>query len=273
MDTVLYKLVDKQSRIYIVENTQMVLESNPFNEKTVSDVFRTALTFTCLLHGVMPNDRVTVKLETSDASAYLVFGADHHGDVQGYASEGFKDGRFDSFRSMLGEGGSLKIIRDNGYGAVFTGIVDIVGFDLEHSLSRYFMMSEQTRSVFRYFAEAHEKPACSRGVLVQALPFAGESFISQWSNRLEDGANALSDPETTIETLCETVFENAVVAETWTLRLGCSCSRQSVLDMLLRLDASDIEWTVTDTQIIEVRCGKCGRKYGFTSEEIASLIK
>ncbi len=276
MDTVLYKLLtqDKQARIFFVDNAKIMNQAGaPFDGVTFN-VFSAALTFTCILHGIITNaKRISVKLETSEPSAFMVFGADANGDVQGYVSDELAARQYSSLKEMAGSNGYIKIVYDNGADAVFTGIVEIKEDDVAQNLSRYFLQSEQTESVFRYFCERETSGFClSRGVLIQALPFADSTLIPQWANRLEKEKAVIADCHIMNGILPEVVFADAAVAEQWPVRLRCSCDRQTVLFMLMGLGVSELEWTINDNQDIEIRCGKCGQRYRFGAEEIQSLI-
>lgn len=276
MDAVLYKLLtnDKQARLFATDNTQMLKAAQPPLKGVACDVFGAVFTFTCLLHGIVTNaKRVSVKLETLEPSVYMIFGADENGDIQGFASDIMIGRQYGSIKEMAGNGGCIKIVYDNGADAVFTGIVEITEDDMAQNLSRYFTQSEQTETMFRYFCERDASGIrMSRGVLVQALPFADSVLISQWASRIDNEKDTLSDQKRTLESSFDTVFSDAAVAEKWPVRLQCSCDRQSVLCMLMGLGISELEWTVHDNQDIEVRCGKCGESYRFDAAEITRLI-
>ncbi len=276
MDAVLYKLLthDKQARLFLIDNTAMLGGAHASLSGAALSIFSSALTFTCLLHGILTNaKRVTVKLESSEPAVYMVFGADANGDIQGFASEELIHRQYDGLKDMLGDNGCIRIVYDNGADAVFTGIVEIKEDDIAENLSRYFMQSEQTETIFRHFFECRALHIqLSRGVLVQALPFADSLLIQGWAERLESESGVINDSRQSVETLIETVFSGASVAEKWPVRLNCSCDRQSVLLMLMGLGASELEWTINEDKAIEVRCGKCGKSYGFGADEIKSLI-
>ncbi len=276
LDTVLYKLLtrDKQARLFFIDNTRLIDEACSSLQGAVFDVFSTVLTFTCILHGIITNaKRVSVRLETSEPSAFMVIGADANGDVQGYVSDELAGRPYSSLKEMAGNNGCIKIVYDNGAGAVFTGIVEIKEDDIAQNLSRYFLQSEQTESVFRYFRKRDASGVCmSRGVFVQALPFANSTLIPQWTARLEKEKAVIADCQRPADTVPEVVFTDAAAAEQWAIRLRCSCDRQTVLFMLMGLGVRELEWTIDDNQDIEIRCGKCGQRYGFGPDEIQSLI-
>ena len=275
MDTVLYKLLthDKQARLFFIDNTVLIGEAQTPLKGAALRIFNTALTFTCMLHGILTNARrVSVKLESSEPEVYMAFGADANGDVQGFASDELIRRPYSGLKHMLGVGGCIKIIYDNGSDAVFTGIVDVIEDDIAQNLSRYFMQSEQTESYFRHDSIINVSGFLSRGVLVQALPFADHAMIQDWAKHLEAEQSMLADSEQMIESLLETVFANADVAEKWPVRFKCSCDRQTVLFMLMGLGVSELEWTINENEDVEVRCGKCGLKYSFGADEIRNLI-
>ncbi len=276
MDTVLYKLLthDKQARIFLIDNTAMVNAAQASSEGVVLDVFNTVLTFTSILHGMFTNaKRVSVKLETSDPEGFMLFGADANGNVQGYVSDELISRRYNGLKEMAGDIGCLKIVYDNGADAVFTGIIEIKEDDIAQNLSRYFLQSEQTESIFRYYC-AEDGPGIrlSRGILVQALPFAEKPLISKWAARLEKEKSVIAGSLKPAQALPNVFLSEADVTEQWPVRLKCSCDRQSVLFMLMGLGVNELEWTIDENQDIEVKCGKCGERYGFGADEIRNLI-
>ncbi len=278
METFLYKLLtkDKQARIYLVDNTFLLneLEAYDFKSDIASDVFYTVMTFCCILRGIMTNaKRITIKLETSDASAFLICGAEANGNIQGYASDVLRENDFADLKSMIGTSGCLKIIRDNGQGTIFTGIVEIQCNNISNNLAHYFTQSEQTKTTFRYFQNIQNAMlSLSRGVLIQALPFAESTLMTEWENRIESDAQAFTDPHISLDKLVETVFSDADVVERFPVRLMCTCSKEMILETLLGLGASDLQWTLKENQNIEVRCNKCGKIYGFDADEIQRLL-
>jgi len=278
LDTLLYKLLskDKQARIFLIDNTAVLnaLEEKYFMSFAASDVFFSAITFCCQLHGIMTNaKRISVKLETSNPSAFLICGADANGSIQAYASDDFRQESYADLSSMIGSDGCLKIIQDNGFGTLFTGIVEIKENSIVNNLAHYFLQSEQTNTIFRYFREIQDaKVLLSRGVLIQALPFADNSMMSQWENRIDSYASLFADPSTLIEDILKTVFSDSDVLDRYAVRFMCTCSKDTILEMLLGLGINDLEWTLNDNRNIEVRCNKCGKRYSFDADEIRCLL-
>ncbi len=278
MDTFLYKLLtkDKQARIYLVDNTLLLnaLEVHYFNSAVASEVFYTVMTFCCILRGIMTNAKqISIKLETSDSSVFLICGADANGNIQGYASDDFREKEFADLEQMIGNNGFLKIIQDNGRGTTFTGIVEIIDSNISNNLAHYFSQSEQTKATYRYFQNVQNSMVrLSRGVLVQALPFAENSLIDEWDKCIESHANTFADPTNSSEKILETMFYDTDVVEQFPVRLMCTCSKEMILEMLLGLGNSDLEWTLKENQDIEVRCNKCGKSYVFGADEIRSLL-
>ncbi len=274
METVLYKLLtkDKQARLLVIDNTAMIEQAAASLNGFAAELFSSLLTFACILHGLLTNaKRITVKLETQDPSSYMVVGADANGDVQGYMSDEMNSGSFNSLKEITADGGCLKIIYDNGADAVVTGVVEITGDNIEDNLSRYYLQSEQTESLYRYFA-GNDSSTISRGIFVQALPFADKDLMTKWSDRMEECAGVIAQTQTPIEKLIDEVFFGADVTENWPIRYRCSCDRQSVLFMLMGLGTDDLEFTISENNSIEVKCGKCGEKYSFGADEIKQLI-
>lgn len=279
METVLFKLLtkDKQARIYYVDNTLLLdaIDDKSFKNAFTSDIFYTSATFCCFLHGMMTSgNRVSVKLETSDSSAFLICGANANGSIQGYASDDYRQKDYADLQSMIGTSGCLKVIRDNGQGAIFTGIVDLMESSMQNNLAHYFSQSEQTKTTIHYFRDIQNtKVQLSRGVLIQALPFAESSLISDWESRIGSHAQAFAAPNLSTEDMLRTVFSDADIIEQFPIRLMCTCSREMILEMLLGLGVHDLEWTLNDSQDIEVKCNKCGKRYRFGADEIRSLLE
>lgn len=273
MDTVLYKLLtqDKKARVWVIDSTAMIKQATSVLEDFTAALFSSMLTFVCILHGLLTNaKRITVKLETKDPSIFMVVGADANGDVQGYTSDEMIARSFSSLKEITADGGCLKIIYDNGADAAVTGVIEISDDDIAMSLSRYFLQSEQTESLYRYFGSVSSK--VSRGIFVQALPFAEKALINEWSERIDKFAGEITQPECPIEEVIDTVFIDADIAEKWPIRYRCSCDRESILVMLMGLGAKDLEWTISENQDIQVRCGKCNKEYSFGAGEIRQLI-
>lgn len=207
--------------------------------------------------------------------------------------------------ALLGHGHLAMTIDQGAHTSRYQGVVPLEGQGLEEAAHQYFRQSEQipTRvrlAVAEEFTGAEGRAYRAGGLLVQFLPVSPERQrqaelppgdipeghpARDAAQPAEDDAwveakllvdtvedHELIDPAVSSERLLYRLFhERGVrVFEGQGIREACRCSRERVLDVLVRFPPEDRRDMVADDGTVQVTCEFCSRKYAFDPAEIDS---
>jgi molecular chaperone Hsp33 len=162
-------------------------------------------------------------------------------------------------------------------GQAYQGIVPLEGSSISTALENYMLRSEQIDT--RIFLSCDGDSAA--GMLIQKLP---ETMNQLTLDRDEDTwgrvghlASTVTDDELLhlpTETLLTRLFhqEDVRLFEPTTTEFFCSCSRDSVSNMLRMLGDEEILSIIEERGNIEVNCDFCNALYTFDRVDAAQLL-
>ena len=176
-------------------------------------------------------------------------------------------------RLVLGESGSITVIRDDGYSRPFVGSCAYVGGGLDSGLETYFKISEQIPTRLATLVALDEQGNCAyAGVAaLQLLPFASEDTVKkaesedlyallQTARRLgAEGAIAQAFGEN------DGVTSRAAVYK-------CNCSREYLGEVLVSLGEAQMRQIIKEDGAVRVHCHYCNTDYEFTGEDADKLF-
>jgi molecular chaperone Hsp33 len=162
-------------------------------------------------------------------------------------------------------------------GQAYQGIVPLEGSSISEVLENYMLRSEQIDT--RIWLSCNGESAA--GMLLQKLPETVNQVttthdLDTW-NRVSQLANTLTDSELLnlpAETLLTRLFhqEEVRLFEQSPTQFYCSCSRESVADMLRMLGNDELESIIEERGEIEVNCDFCNTLYRFDKIDAAQLL-
>jgi molecular chaperone Hsp33 len=162
-------------------------------------------------------------------------------------------------------------------GQAYQGIVPLEGNSISEVLENYMMRSEQIDT--RIWLSCNGDSAA--GMLLQKLPETVNQIttthdLDTW-NRVSQLANTLTDSELLnlpAETLLTRLFhqEEVRLFEQSPTQFYCSCSRESVANMLRMLGNEELESIIEERGEIEVNCDFCNTLYRFDKIDAAQLL-
>jgi len=175
------------------------------------------------------------------------------------------------------EQGQFMITLDPTDGQAYQGIVPIEGDSISAVLENYMMRSEQIDT--KIWLSCDGKSAA--GMLIQKLPetMNQETQIHDediW-NRVGYLAGTVTDEELLnlpTETLITRLFheEDVRLFESSITQFFCSCTRESVSNMLRMLGDEEINSIIEEQGKIEVNCDFCNSHYAFDKVDAAQLV-
>ena len=175
------------------------------------------------------------------------------------------------------EQGQFMITLDPKDGQAYQGIVPIEGDSISAVLENYMMRSEQIDTKIWLNCDGDS----AAGMLIQKLPetMNQETQIHDediW-NRVGYLAGTVTDEELLnlpIETLITRLFheEDVRLFESSITQFFCSCTRESVSNMLRMLGDEEINSIIEEQGKIEVNCDFCNAHYSFDKLDAAQLM-
>ncbi|GAA4341102.1 Hsp33 family molecular chaperone HslO [Pigmentiphaga soli] len=160
----------------------------------------------------------------------------------------------------------------------YQGIVALQGDSVAQVLEHYMATSEQLQTRLWLAADEH----CAAGLLLQQLPVqggkgapAGES-AETW-NRAQTLADTLRDDELlaeTPDTIVRRLYwqESLRVFEPQQVRYRCTCSREKVADVLLRLGKAEIDDILAEQGRVQINCDYCVKSFDFDAVDCGELF-
>ncbi len=175
-------------------------------------------------------------------------------------------------RLALG-GGSLTIVRDDGYNRPFVGSCAFPQEgDFDRILEEYYRISEQLPTRIRTAVEFDENGGLlfAGVVALQPLPFADEGVKNKVKDaRLEEVLSTLYKEG--IEGTARRCF-SATEYQTREAVYRCHCSREYLLEVLVTLGESQLREIIESEGAVRVHCHYCNTDYEFTAEDADRLF-
>ena len=163
----------------------------------------------------------------------------------------------------------------------YQGIVALEGDSISTVLENYMLRSEQIDTKIWLCCDGHS----AAGMLMQKLPETmnqvtktyGDEDVDTW-NRVGHLADTVTNEELLqlpAETLLTRLFhqEDVRLFEATATQFFCSCSRNSVANMLRMLGSDEITSIIEERGNIEVHCDFCNKLYAFDQVDATQLLK
>ncbi len=199
----------------------------------------------------------------------LVTQSTHEGHIRGLA-RCEKEMQSGSLVEMMGEG-RLVITIEPEKGEPYQGIVSLGGNDLAEVITTYFTQSEQLQTRVWLFADGTH----AGGLFLQELP-KQESDKPDWE-RIAMLADTITKQE--MLTLgCEEMLyrlfneEKLRLFQQEPVTFKCTCSQKKIEDTLILLGRQELESSLQERNIIDVKCDFCAEKYSFDKIDIENLF-
>lgn len=170
----------------------------------------------------------------------------------------------------------------------YQGIVALVGDSVAQALEHYMMTSEQLQTRLWLAADA----TCTAGLLLQKLPEnGGNTTVAEVLAADPSKADDLADTWNRAQQLAETIKSEELLTvspdtlihrlywqETMTafapqpVQYRCTCSREKVASVLLRLGRAEIDDIVEEQGRVQINCDYCVKSFDFDRVDCAELF-
>lgn len=242
------------------------------------------LTAGAMMGSMMKNDTdmLTLQIRGDGPIGGITVTADSHANVKGYVLNPDvilppKNGKLD-VGGAVGIG-LLQVIKDMGLKEPYCGQTILVSSEIAEDLTYYFANSEQVPSSvgLGVLMEKDNTVKCAGGFIIQLMPFAEESVISQLEENLKGvtSVTALLDKGYTPEQILEELLGNLELEVTDTIdtQFYCNCSKERVERAVASVGRKEIQEMINEGKDIEVKCHFCNTAYNYTVEDLKKIIK
>lgn len=287
MNDYLVKAIDKTKnlRLLTITATNLVQEAQTRHDtwSASSAVLGRTLVAGILLAGaeLTGKEELTVRLLGDGPVGPTVVTAKSDLTVKGYVKNTHialppkKNGHID-VKKAVGKGW-LEVTKDLGLKKPYTGQVPIVSGEIAEDIAYYLTKSEQIPSAvgLSVFVNPNNTIGEAGGFMLQALPGASDSLITETINRINDLpalSSAFLDGLTPEKLAAMILGDDCKILEKNEVAFKCDCSKEKYGNILATLKDSQLKAMINEDHGAELTCNFCGNKYQFSEEELKAIL-
>ena len=275
-------------KVVAICTTETVREAARIHDTTrnATAAFGRALTAASMMGNMqkVENGSMTLQIKGDGPIGTIVCVSDATGNVRGTVYEPHVPhetkypGKLD-VGATVGKNGTLTVIRDLQMKEPYVGSVQLISGEIGDDVTAYFAHSEQTPTAcaLGVLLDKDESVKVAGGYLIQLLPGAPDETI----DKVEAGIKRAGAVTTMLEQgltpediLGQVLGDLGVVfMETTEISYKCYCSRERVEAALISLGREELTEIKDEGQTFPVECQFCDKKYEFTPEDIAHMLK
>ncbi len=245
---------------------------------------RTLIGTTLLASSLKDQERISVQIHGNGLGGKIFTDANGQGDMRGYISNPHvslplnEQGKLD-VRTVVGDRGTMTVIKDLGMREPFSGQIPIVDGELGADFTYYMAVSEQINGSMglSVLVNPDESVRAAGGFMIQLMPGATEETIVEIEKRLSDipMISSLLDQEASPEDLLDRLLgkENIQPLETMPVQFKCSCTRDKFSSGLIAIGEEELKRLVDEDHGAEVVCHFCSEKFFYSNEDLLDLIE
>lgn len=283
-----YITQDGSAYVIACDSTDMVAEMEQIHKPsaTVTAALGRLMTACSMMGNMLKgnDDSITVRINGGGPAGDLIAVSDSKGNARAYVQNPIVEiplnnaGKLD-VKGAVGTDGQLYVIKDIGMKEPYIGQTPIVSGEIAEDITNYFAVSEQTPSVCALGVLVNpDLTVCKAGgFIIQLLPFCEDEVI----DKIEANINSI-DSVTTMLTSGMTADDIAKKAldgfdldklDESNVSYKCNCSKERVEAALISTGLASLEEMAGSNEDTQVECHFCNKKYIFTPQDIANLIK
>ena len=260
----------------LVENARQYHNTRPVATAALGRL----LTAGAMMGSMCKNDSdiLTLQIQCSGPIGGLTVTANAHAHVKGYVNNPgvmlppSPAGKLDVGKAV--DLGVLSVIKDIGLKEPYIGQSNLVSGEIAEDLTYYFATSEQipTSLALGVLMEKNNTVKHAGGFIIQLMPYAEETIISDLEKRLKDYSSitSLMDKGMTPYDMMNRLFDGYDITFTkeTTPLYKCDCSKERTFKAVMSIGRKDIEEMIKEGEPIQVECHFCNQKYTFTPDEL-----
>jgi molecular chaperone Hsp33 len=267
-------IFDKQVSLSVLETTELVNKAIKIHslQPQAARLLGGLLNCCAYMAGCLKSDKgsisLTVKAADGDGAVSVSGDKDLH--IRGYV-----DGTCE--HSLMG--GTLTVIKDDGFSIPFIGTCEIKTDDVSEILMQYFHQSEQIPTAVAVGVKLNDDGEClaSGGVIMQLLPDTSDENMDKAENAMQEFVNAADVVETYgADGIIQKYFDGQIQKDGLYLYHPdyiCNCSRKKIESVLLPIGKADLLDIIKEQGKVSVHCHYCNTDYDFFKDDIDGLFK
>lgn len=265
---------DNQVSLSVLETTDLVNRAIVIHglQPAAARMLGTLLTCGAYMAGCLKSDRgaVSLTVKAADGDGAVSVSADKDLHVRGYADGSCVDTL---------KGGTLTVVKDDGFYRPFVGTCEIETDDVSQMLAEYFRRSEQIPTAVAAGVRLGADGSClaAGGVVMQCLPGTTEENAGRVKKVMQNFADAAGAVE---RWGAEGIVKKFFGGETDEKRLWrlspdyiCNCSRRKLFSVLAAVGEDGLKEILKEQGEVSVHCHYCNTDYRFGKEEIEGLFR
>ncbi len=230
-----------------------------------------------------PEGSITVQVKGNGEAGAIVAVSDAAGNVRGYLQNPAvdlplrADGKLD-VGGAVGRG-YLMVIKDIGMKEPVTGTVALVTGEIAEDITRYFVESEQIPSAcaLGVLIDVDCSVKQAGGYLVQLMPGVTDEQITRLEQNIAAAGSVTGMFERGMDlyAMIHAVLDGFQVEffEAEPVEYRCACSRDKVTRALISMGREELTQLAEEQEHSEITCQFCDRVYGFTAEELHTILQ
>ncbi len=174
---------------------------------------------------------------------------------------------------ILGDEGSLTVVREDGYSRPFVGSCAFPeGTDLDGLAEEYYRISEQLPTRIRTQVALDGEGNClfAGVVALQPLPFAGEESLRNYREASLPDLLARMRREGA-EGVAKTLAKGEEI-QAASAMYQCNCSRSYLSEVLVTLGEEELRAILKSEGAVRLHCQYCNTDYEFTEKDVDGLF-
>jgi len=270
----LYKslVYDNEVSLSVLETTELVNDVIKIHNLSdaSAEILGGMLTACAYMAGCLKSEKgaVSLTVKSNDGSATVSVSGDVKGNIRGYI-DGGENGL---------KGGTLTVIKDDGFYRPFTGTCELKCNDVSENLMQYFHQSEQIETAVALGVNVKNgKCTAAGGVVMQLLPNTREENTDRAENAMQDFVHAAKVVEELgADGIMRKFFGKETDGKGVYLTFPaykCNCSRKKIEGVIVSLGLNEALNIVKDEGKVSVHCHYCNTDYDFSEEEILKIFK
>lgn len=254
-------------QVTVLETTALVNRAIEIHSTTpsASEILGGLLTccayFASGIKGMKGAVSITVKAKDGDGAVSVSSDALLH--VRGYA---------DGSCTKTLNGGTLTVVREDGYSQPFVGTCEITSDDISDAFAKYFQQSEQIPTAVKVQVVISEDGKCrsAGGLIIQLLPDADDAETDAAGEAFYNYCNDKHAWLYATDEVIAKFFGNCVSGEITEVNpvYKCNCSEQRIKGVLASVGKAELIKICEEQGQVKVHCHYCNTDYVFDRQSI-----
>ncbi len=281
----LYKtlIFDNQLTVSVLETTDMVnqaIKIHKLSPLSAATLGRT-LTVCTFMSSELKSDRdkLSVTVAGDGVGGKITVCGNGNLDMRGYIDNPFaelplrQDGKLD-VGGCVGKHGRITVVKSMGLKEPYSGSSELITGEIAEDFTAYYAYSHQIPTAIALGVKIGKDCTCvgAGGVIIQALPFASDSALSQ----AEEIMGRLKNLSTLIqnggaEGIIRDFFGD-IKYEKYYPKYNCLCDRKNIEQVLISLGKAELYDIIQKEGKIKVDCQFCDKIYEFDKEDVDKLF-